>query len=74
MAHLNWAFIGCGSIAKKVALQICPAGQKIISVYSRSFDKAKQFAARYGACACESAEQAINIEEVDAKLEELRRA
>ena len=66
MAQLNWAFIGCGSIAKKVASQICPAGQKIISVYSRSFDKATQFAARYGACACESAEQAINIEEVDA--------
>lgn len=65
MEKFRWAFIGSGSIAKKVATDICKGEHCVVSVYSRSFDKAQQFAGQFGAKAYETAEQAISADDVD---------
>ena len=62
----GWCFIGCGTLAKKVAKQIIKSGRHtVVSVYSRSFDKCRAFANKYGASAYGSAAQAINADGVD---------
>lgn len=62
----GWCFIGCGTLAKKVARQIIKSGRhKIVSVYSRSFDKCAVFAKKYGATAYRSAEEAVKADGVD---------
>lgn len=61
----GWCFNGCGTLAKKVAKQITESGRhKIVSVYSRSMERAEQFAGQYNAVACRSAEDAITMEGV----------
>lgn len=62
----GWCFIGCGTLAKKIAKRIVKSGRhKIVSAYSRSFDKCGAFAKKYGATAYKSAEQAITAKGVD---------
>ena len=61
----NWAYIGCGSIAKKTAAEIVRAEHKIVSVYSRNFEKACKFAQEYGAQAYDDFEQAVARDDVD---------
>ena len=63
----GWCFIGCGTLAKKVAAEILPSGRhKIVSVYGRSPDKCAAFAVEWGAKAFSTAEEAIGAEGVDA--------
>ena len=65
MEKFRWAFIGSGSIARKVASDISKGNHCVVSVYSRNFEKAKQLADRFSAKAYETAEQAISAEDVD---------
>ena len=59
MAEFRWAYIGSGGIAKSTAMNICKGNHKIVSVYSRTFQKAKKFADKYGAVACGNFEDAL---------------
>lgn len=64
---LNWCFIGCGKLGHIVADQILPSGRhKIVSAYTRRMEQCEEFALKYGAKACASAEEAIRAEGVDA--------
>lgn len=66
MAKFRWAYIGCGSIADKTAKSILKGEHKIVTVYSRNYEKTKAFAAKHGGRACKSAEEAICFDGVDA--------
>lgn len=66
MAEFRWAYIGSGGIAKSTAMNIEKGNHKIVSVYSRTFSKAKDFAEKYGAKAFEDFESAVNRSDVDA--------
>ena len=62
----NWCFIGSGRLAKKVARIIIKSGRhKIVSVYSRRFDKCEKKEKKYGAVAYGSASEAVNADGVD---------
>ncbi|MCR4673804.1 MAG: Gfo/Idh/MocA family oxidoreductase [Lachnospiraceae bacterium] len=61
----RWAYIGAGSICKKTADEITKAGHEIVTVYSRTFEKASDFAKHYGATPCHSFEEAVNRDDVD---------
>lgn len=65
MAPFRWAYIGSGSIAKSTAMNIKKGNHKIVSVYSRTYSKAKEFAEKYGATVCEDYESAVNRYDVD---------
>lgn len=62
----RWAYIGCGSIAKKTAGEILRGEHEIVSVYGRNAQSAQKFAASVGACAYDSFEAAVDRAEVDA--------
>ncbi|MBR2953277.1 MAG: Gfo/Idh/MocA family oxidoreductase [Clostridia bacterium] len=66
MTEFRWAYIGSGGIAKSTAMNIKKGNHKIVSVYSRTFSKAKDFAEKYGATAFENFESAVNRSDVDA--------
>ncbi len=56
----NWAFIGAGTLANKVAAEITVSGRhRISAVYTRTPDKREAFARQYGAFAARTAEEAI---------------
>lgn len=56
----GWCFIGSGVLGKKVAGMISDSGRhRIVSAYSRNYDKCASFAAKYGALACKNAKEAI---------------
>ena len=62
----NWAFIGTGTLAKTVADLITATGRhRIVSVYTRNYEKGLAFAQKYGAQACRTAEEAISAPGVD---------
>lgn len=62
----NWCFIGTGRLANKVAKEILTSpNHKIVSVFTRNFEKGKDFASKYGAIAYKTAEEAIEAEGVD---------
>lgn len=65
MAEFRWAYIGGGGIAKSTAMNICKGNHKIVSVYSRTFQKAKKFADKYGAVAYDNFEAAVNRDDID---------
>lgn len=65
MADFRWAYIGSGSIAKNTAMNISKGNHRIVSVYSRTYEKAKVFAEKYGAVAYKDFESAVNRDEVD---------
>ena len=63
----NWCFIGCGKLANTVAKQMTKhGGHKILSCYTRDFDKCKTFAESFGATPYDNANDAILAEGVDA--------
>lgn len=63
----NWCFIGTGTLAKDVAKQIISSGRhKVVSCYTRNYEKGKAFAEKFGATAYERPEDAITAEGVDA--------
>ena len=45
----GWCFIGTGRLAETVAGEILSNGHRIVSVYSRTYERAAAFAARHGA-------------------------
>jgi len=62
----GWCFIGCGKLARQVARQITRSGRhRLVSVYTRSYEKCAAFAARYSAAACATAEEAITAPGAD---------
>ena len=65
MAKFRWAYIGAGSIAESTARSILKGEHKIVTVYSRTYEKTRAFAAKYGGIPCRTAEEAISFEGVD---------
>lgn len=62
----SWCFIGTGRLANKVAKEILPSGRhRIAAAYTRNHEKCRDFAEKYGAAACGSAEAAICAPDVD---------
>ena len=62
----RWCFIGTGTLAKQVAREITASGRhEITAVYSRRFEKAREFAAQYGGAAYDTAEAAVGAADVD---------
>ena len=62
----RWAFIGAGTLGKKVAEEISASGRhQIVSVYTRNYERCRQFAKQYVAFAAKTAEEAIGREDVD---------
>lgn len=67
MEKFGWCFIGTGKLAHQVAKQITASGRhRVVSCYTRTFEKAKDFAQQYGADAYETVAEAVNAEGVDA--------
>ena len=63
----NWCFIGCGKLAHTVAQQMKKhGGHKIVSCYTRDFEKCKAFGEEFDAAAYDNANDAILHEGVDA--------
>ena len=63
----NWCFIGCGKLANTVANQMKKHGEhKIVSCYTRNFDKCREFAEAFEATAYNNANDAILADGVDA--------
>lgn len=64
--RFRWAFIGAGSLAHSVAKEVTRSGRhEIVSVYTHTPEKCREFAASLGAKAAVSAEEAIGLETVD---------
>ncbi len=67
MSEFRWCFIGTGNLARQVAGQLLKSGRhRIVSCYTRDFEKAKEFAKTYSCRAYEDVEDAILDEEADA--------
>ena len=65
--QFRWAFIGTGTLAKKVIKEITDSGRhKVVSAYSRNRDKLIEFCEPYAAYAATSVEEAISRSDVDA--------
>ncbi len=66
MGTFNWCFVGTGTLANFVAEQILATGRhKIVSCYTRSFEKGKEFGDRYGCQAYETLKEAVCAKDVD---------
>ncbi len=62
----GWAFIGAGTLGKEVAKDIMASGRhRVVSVYTRNFERCKAVADTHGALAARSAEEAIACPGVD---------
>ena len=62
----NWCFIGCGKLAHTVAEQMKKHGKhKIVSCYTRDFNKCRDFADKYDCIALDNAADAITADGVD---------
>ena len=66
MEKFGWAYIGNGNIAESTARSILKGDHKIVSVYGRNTQKAKDFAKKVGAVAVDTPEAAIGFTGVDA--------
>mgnify|MGYP003305242162 CR=1 FL=1 len=66
MNKFRWAYIGSGNIARSTAKQIVKGNHCIVSVYGRSYDKAKAFADSFGADVCKDFDSAVCRDDVDA--------
>ena len=65
--EFRWAFIGTGTLAKKVIKEISASGRhKVVSAYSRNRDNLVNFCQPYGTYAASSVEDAIQSPDVDA--------
>lgn len=66
MKEFGWCFIGTGRLAHTVAKQLLSSGRhKIVSCYTRDFEKAKVFGEKYSCKAYEKAEDAISDSEAE---------
>ena len=66
MGKFRWGYIGCGGIAYSTARSILKGNHEIKAVYSRSFEKAKNFAVKFGAKAYESFDSLLKCGDIDA--------
>ena len=63
----NWCFIGTGRLAYGVASQIEQTGRhKVVSCFSRNYERCSEFASKFGAKPYRSAKEAMLDERVDA--------
>ena len=63
----RWAFIGTGTLAKKVIKEITASGRHaVVSAYSRNRQRLEDFCTPYGTCAATSVEDAVKRPDVDA--------
>lgn len=65
MEKFRWAYIGSGNIAESTAREIVKGNHSITSVYSRNYDRAAAFSAKYNAQAFDDFDSAVNREDVD---------
>jgi len=66
VSKFGWAYIGCGGIANTTAKEISRSeNNRIAAVWNRSHNKAEAFAAKYGAKAYKTFEEAVNAPEVE---------
>lgn len=65
MENFRWAYIGSGNIANSTAREIIKGKHSITSVYSRNYDKAAAFAAKYNAQAFDDFDSAVGRDDVD---------
>ncbi len=66
MKEFGWCFIGTGRLAHTVAQQLLSSGRhRIVSCYTRDFEKAEAFGKKYSCKAYAKAEDAINDSEVE---------
>lgn len=66
MEKFRWCFIGAGSLAATVASQLNKSGRhEIASVYTRNYEKGKEFAEKYGGVNYDTPEKAITAEGVE---------
>ena len=66
-AAFRWAFIGTGTLARKVIREITAAGRhKVVSAYSHNREKLRAFCEPYGTYAAASVEDAVCRDDVDA--------
>lgn len=49
MEKFRWAYVGSGNIAKSTARSITKGAHTVTAVYSRNYEKAKDFASKYSA-------------------------
>ena len=62
----RWAFIGTGTLARKVIKEITSTGRHVVvSAYSRNRERLESFCAPYGTYAATSVEDAVMSPEVD---------
>ncbi len=66
MNKFRWGYIGCGGIAHSTAKSILKGNHKITAVYTRNFDKANNFADKYGAKAYNTFEELLECGNIDA--------
>jgi predicted dehydrogenase len=59
MDDFRWAYIGCGSIARKTAKDISRGSHRITAVYSRNPQKAADFAGKYGSRLFENVDEML---------------
>ncbi|MBQ3318388.1 MAG: Gfo/Idh/MocA family oxidoreductase [Spirochaetales bacterium] len=63
----RWAFIGTGTLARKVIKEITASGRHaVVSAYSRNRQRLEDFCSPYGTCAATSVEDAVKRPDVDA--------
>ena len=63
----KWCFIGAGRLADKVAGQVAASGRhELVSVYTRSPEKGRRFAEKYGCASYDDAKAAMTAEGVQA--------
>lgn len=66
MSKFRWCFIGAGDLAKNVANQLNKSGRhRVVSVYTRNYEKGLAFAEKHGGKAYSTPEEAITAEGVD---------
>lgn len=65
MQNFGWAFLGCGGIAHTVARELIKDGGKIVACWNRTGERARQFAAQYGATAYLDAREALTAKGVN---------
>ena len=66
MKEFGWCFIGTGRLANQVAGQLLSSGRhKVVSCYTRNYEKVQEFAKKHSCKAYENVEDAINDPEVE---------
>ncbi len=65
MEKFRWAYIGCGSIADKVAKSTLKGNHTITVVYGRTLEKTRAFAEKYNAVAVKTLDELLAFDGID---------